>query len=208
MFIAVEGNEASGKSTFSEKLVGSLRNSGYKAFYTADPAHTAISLQVRKFICHNDMLNITTLMLVTAARSHHYHTVIKPRLEDGWIVVSDRYVLTSYVYHAEACGERTVRDLHAMGCEALYPFFNFVIDLPVEKIVKRLEARAEEQKTVYDNAGVDQLQKWRVGFLECGKYLPTTYREPILLNGLIGSGELVRSQKEFIEQYLTERHKR
>ena len=206
MIVAVEGSEAVGKTTFSKALVESLKNSGYKAFYTADPAHTSISWEVRRFICYNEMPNISTLMLVSAARSHHYHTEIKPRHEDGHIVVTDRYVLTSFVYHAETCGRDNVRDLHDMGCESVYPFFNFVIDIPVEESIERLSDR--KNKTIFDDADIKTLAKWRYGFLESGKFLPQGYRDPIILDGMLPTTELVQTQKEFIEGYCTERNKK
>lgn len=205
MFISVEGIEAAGKTSFCQGLVNSLRNSGYKAFYTADPAHTAISMQVRKFICNNEIPSISTLMLVSGARSHHYHTEIKPRLEDGCIVVTDRYVLTSFVYHREKCGLNTVKELHNMGCESLYPYFNFVIDVPVEVALNRLEQR--EKLTVFDVVGAETLNRWRYDFLECGKYLPISYPDPIILDGTAPIHELVEDQVEQLVEYFTDRNK-
>ena len=181
--IAIEGIEASGKTTFAKALIEYLDQEGYKTYYTADPAHEGMSADIRHMICKNKYKSLTTLMLISAARSNNYYEIIKPQMNNDVVVITDRFVLTSYVYHAEACGYSTVRDLHNIATESIIPWKTFIVDVPAEIAADRIKIR-KDKTDIFDNVPIEQLNKWRYGFLDASeKYKLASENDYIILNG-------------------------
>ena len=94
MFITLEGPEGSGKTSHIPYLAGYLREKGHVVFPTREPGGTSISEQIRDIL--HDLKNAemhprTETLLYQAARAQIVEQVIKPRLADGEIVISDRY---------------------------------------------------------------------------------------------------------------------
>src|SRR3989304_7730749 len=94
MFITLEGPEGSGKTSHIPHLVEYLRWKGHTVFPTREPGGTSISEQVRDIL--HDLKNAemhprTETLLYQAARAQIVEQVIRPRLRDGEIVLSDRY---------------------------------------------------------------------------------------------------------------------
>ena len=194
--IAVEGIEASGKTTFAKALIASLDSDGYKTLYTADPGYESISGVIRDQICKHKYRNLTTLMLISAARSNNYHEVVLPAMKDGAIVITDRYVLTSYVYHVPKCGYDTVQRLHNIGTDSSVPQQTFIIDVPVEISRERI-AKRNESYDVFDNAGFDTMSQWRSGFLASHKkYKLKDENEYVIINGMNDVNDMVQEARK------------
>ena len=101
MFITLEGPEGSGKTSHIPHLVEYLREKGFTVFPTREPGGTSIGEQIREVI--HDLKNAeihprTETLLYQAARAQIVEQVIRPRLEAGEIVLSDRYADSTVAY--------------------------------------------------------------------------------------------------------------
>ena len=189
--ISVEGIEASGKTTFSKALIDSLDRDGFKTLYTSDPAHDSVSGEIREMICTTEYRHLTVLMLVSAGRSNNYHEVIKPALDDGVIVVTDRFVLTSYVYHSHVCGKSVVRDLHNIAADSIRPWKTFIIDVSTDVAKARIIKR-NNKHDLFDNAPMETLNRWRYDFLDANnKYKLASENGFIIMDGTKNVNDLV-----------------
>ena len=105
LFITMEGADGAGKSTQIEKLKDYLSNKGYDIILCREPAGTVISEAIRTVILNREfteMGNMTELLLYASARAQLVEEVIRPALEDGKIVICDRFVDSSAVYQGVA----------------------------------------------------------------------------------------------------------
>ena len=101
LFITLEGPEGSGKTSHIPHLIEYLREKGYVVFSTREPGGTPIGEQIRDVIHdlkNQEMHPRTETLLYQAARAQIVEQVIKPRLADGEIVISDRYYDSTIAY--------------------------------------------------------------------------------------------------------------
>jgi len=137
MFITFEGIEGCGKTTQIRLLSEDMTRRGLDCIATREPGGTSIGEAIRGIFLHcthDDMLPITELLLVTAARAQHVEQVIKPNLKAGKIVLCDRYVDATVAYQgfAAGLGHEMVMRSHSMFIEALMPELTILLDCPVE----------------------------------------------------------------------------
>ena len=102
-FITFEGGDGSGKSTQIRLLEEHLREAGYDVVLTREPGGTAISEKIRELIldpANEEMDDMTEAFLYAAARAQLVSQLIKPALEEGKIVICDRFVDSSIAYQA------------------------------------------------------------------------------------------------------------
>lgn len=145
-FITFEGIEGCGKSTQSLLLANALRERGYDVLHTREPGGPVISEAIRKILLepeYYEMLPETEMLLYMASRSQHTGQWIIPALNEGKIVISDRYYDSTIAYQGAA------RDLNMDIIETIThfatyntdPVLTFLIDLPVEVGRKRIQSR-------------------------------------------------------------------
>lgn len=135
VFIVFEGGDGGGKSTQVARLVDSLRAEGRTVVATREPGGTRIAEQIRHLILDPDNLELcdrAEALLYAAARAEHVHHVVKPALERGEVVVSDRYLDSSVIYQGlgRGLGGDEVRDLNLWATEGLLPDLTIVLDVP------------------------------------------------------------------------------
>jgi dTMP kinase len=142
MFITLEGPEGSGKTSHIPSLVEYLREKGHIVFPTREPGGTSIGEQIREVI--HDLKNVemhprTETLLYQAARSQIVEQVIKPRLADGEIVISDRYYDSTIAYQGYGHQQdlEQVRQLVRYATGGLVPDLTVLLDLDVEVGLKR-----------------------------------------------------------------------
>ena len=107
LFLTVEGPDGAGKTTQIELLRDYLSDKGYDIIVCREPGGTPISEAVRNVILNKEfteMGHMTELLLYAAARAQLIEEVIRPALEDGKIVICDRFVESSAVYQGIARG--------------------------------------------------------------------------------------------------------
>lgn len=169
MFITLEGPEGSGKTSHMPHLVEFLREKGYTVFPTREPGGTSIGEQIREVI--HDLKNAemhprTETLLYQAARAQIVEEVIRPRLEVGEIVLSDRYADSTIAYQGYGHQQELeqVRGLIRYATGGLIPDLTILLDLDVEVGLKRKTNQEEWNRL--DAYTVDFHRRVRAGYLE------------------------------------------
>lgn len=143
LFIVFEGGDGGGKSTQVARLVESLRASGHTVVATREPGGTRIAEKIRHVILDPDNLELcdrAEALLYAASRAEHVHHVIKPALDRGEMVVSDRYMDSSIIYQGlgRGLGADDVRNLNLWATEGLRPDLTIVLDVPADFGLERV----------------------------------------------------------------------
>jgi dTMP kinase len=149
VFISLEGIDGSGKSTIAERLVPALQSAGRRALLTREPGGTAIGEQIREVLlgrASSSMLPTTEMLLFAAARAQLVGEVIRPALEEGLIVVTDRFTDSSLAYQWGARGleKQVVRVAQALATGGLEPDLKVLLEAPVETALRRRMAKSHE----------------------------------------------------------------
>jgi dTMP kinase len=141
-FIVFEGGEGSGKSTQAERLAAALSSEAREVVLTFEPGDTKLGTQVRDLLLHVDVPvdARTELLLMLADRAEHVATVIRPALDRGAIVISDRYAPSTLAYQgaARALGVAIVDQLNAIATGGLEPDVVVVLDVSDEVAQRRV----------------------------------------------------------------------
>ena len=132
LFIVMEGPDGSGKTTQINLLKEYLEEAGYECLITREPGGTVIGEEVRQLILnpeHKEMSPVTEMLLYAASRAQLVHEVIGPALEEGKIVISDRFVDSSIVYQgiARKLGISTVSAVNARESAFIVPMESFLL---------------------------------------------------------------------------------
>lgn len=176
MFITLEGPEGSGKTSHIPHLVEFLREQGHVVFPTREPGGTSISEQIRDIL--HDMKNAemhprTETLLYQSARAQIVEQVIKPRLADKEIVISDRYYDSTIAYqgygHQQDLNE--IRALVKYATGGLSPDLTILLDLDIEVGLKR-KTQNEVEWNRMDAYTVEFHKRVRAGYLELVKQEP------------------------------------
>ena len=143
LFIVFEGGDGGGKSTQVARLVESLRAHSHTVVATREPGGTRIAEKIRHVILDPENLELcdrAEALLYAASRAEHVHHVIKPALERGEIVVSDRYMDSSIIYQGlgRGLGAEEVRNLNLWATEGLRPDLTIVLDVPADFGLERV----------------------------------------------------------------------
>ena len=149
IFLTMEGPDGSGKSTQIVKLKTYLEANGYPdVVVTREPGGTAISEAVRNILLdrsYAEMDDHTEALLYAAARAQLVAQVIKPALEEGKAVISDRFVDSSAVYQgmARGLGVEKIYELNGFAMQDIWPDLTIHLDLPAEVGLARARSRAQ-----------------------------------------------------------------
>lgn len=148
LFITMEGTDGAGKTTQINMLRDYLENKGYKVVCTREPGGTPISEKIREIILdknNSEMNKMTEALLYAAARSQHVSEVIRPVLNDGGVVISDRFLDSNLVYQgfARGMGERLIKNINRYAVNDLEPDITFFLKLKPEDGIARKKKQAE-----------------------------------------------------------------
>ncbi len=181
-FIAIEGIEGVGKTTLAGFIAQYFADHGYEAKCTREPGGTDLAEQVRVLLKDPayKINSVTELLLMFASRSHHIETVIKPSLQQGISIISDRYVDASYAYQGAGRGieDEIIDQLTQVVCKDLMPNFTILITCSPDIAMQRVAARQE---------GIDRIEQEQLVFFENAqnKYLELAAKRGnyIVING-------------------------
>ena len=134
MFISLEGIEGCGKTTQLALLSSYLANKGFSFVVTREPGGTDIGKKIRSILldpASRDLVPAAELLLYMADRAQHIYSLIKPNLDNGKIVICDRYFDATLVYQGVARGLDTqiIRDMHRFLLDNLKPDITLLLDL-------------------------------------------------------------------------------
>lgn len=126
LFIALEGPDGSGKSTITKLIKAYLDDKNIGYISTREPGGTPIGEDIRNIILDNnntDMDEHTEALLYAASRAQHIHEKIKPALNEGKIVICDRFVLSSLAYQGigRDLGVEKVKMINDFAIDGVYP---------------------------------------------------------------------------------------
>ncbi|EAQ30203.1 thymidylate kinase [Erythrobacter sp. NAP1] len=146
LFIAFEGGEGTGKSTQTLKLADALRARGKVVEVTREPGGTPGAEAIRQLLLHppgDGWGAQAEALLFAAARSDHVAQHIKPSLEKGVWVVTDRFVDSSRAYQGGAggLGDEAITALHAFGSDGLRPDLTILLEVDEDRLTQRLAER-------------------------------------------------------------------
>ncbi|MCO5968275.1 dTMP kinase [Actinoallomurus soli] len=148
VFLAFEGGEGAGKTTQARLLAIWLRDQGFDVVTTREPGSTKIGMRLRALLLDKETSGLSAraeTMLYAADRAQHVAEVIRPALERGAIVVTDRYVDSSLAYQG-AGRELKVKDIAEVNRWAtggLTPDLTIVLDVPSEVGLNRFASPAD-----------------------------------------------------------------
>jgi len=167
MFITFEGIDGSGKSTQLELLAETFREAGRKVLLTREPGGTALAENLRKVLLESNVSAQAELLLFGAARAQHVAEVIKPALDDGAIVLSDRFTDSSVAY--QGGGLKLPADfidaMNQFACEDLRPDITFLLDIDPLAGNKRQQLNHQKPDTI-ESRGLGFLERVRQAYLQ------------------------------------------
>lgn len=156
LFIAVEGGDGAGKSTQARRLGEWLEHEGYVVRHTREPGGTTLGRTLRELVLHGEDGSVTPraeALIFAADRAHHVATVVRPALQRGEVVLTDRYLDSSVAYQGAAreLGHDEVRDLSLWAVEGLLPDLTVLLDVGADEgrrrrgsVHDRLEREADD----------------------------------------------------------------
>ncbi len=150
IFITFEGTEGSGKTTVLELVASSLENKGYKVICTREPGGIKIAEDIRKVILNVEntkMDAITEALLYAASRRQHLVEKVIPYIEEGYIVLCDRFIDSSLAYqgYARGLGIDNVYQVNQVATKGMLPDMTIYIDVKPEVGLERIQKNKREQ---------------------------------------------------------------
>ncbi|MEL6475946.1 MAG: dTMP kinase [Pseudomonadota bacterium] len=144
LFLTVEGIDGAGKSTQAAMLAQHLRTKGREVVLTREPGGSPGGEAIRRLLVEadgGDWSATTELLLFTAARRDHVEKIIRPALERGQVVISDRYIDSTRAYQGKGDLAAEIEELHARLI-GLDPVRTLIYDLSPEDARARADRRA------------------------------------------------------------------
>ncbi|WP_239067190.1 dTMP kinase [Actinomadura bangladeshensis] len=176
VFIAFEGGEGAGKTTQARLAAIWLRDHGYDVVTTHEPGATKIGMRLRAMLLDRDTTGLSDraeTLLYAADRADHIANVIRPAMERGAIVVSDRYVDSSLAYQGFG-RQQPVEDIarvNAWATGGLVPDLTVLLEIPPEAGLRRLPAPADR----IESEPQDFHERVRAGFRALAEADPDRY---------------------------------
>jgi len=175
-FIVLDGPEGSGKTTQVQRLVAHLRETGRQATAVRDPGSTPVSERVREVLLDKRLPEMhvrTELFLYMASRAEMVARIVRPLLEGGLVVVSDRFVSSSVAYQGHAGGVEPalIWEMGRVATGGIEPDLTIVLDVDVEAGMARL--RRERDRI--ESKDREYHEKVRQGFLAMARDRPDRF---------------------------------
>ncbi len=147
-FITFEGIDGCGKSTQLRMLASELRLRGREVVATREPGGTPLGLRIRQLLldAEEQVDPLAELLLYAADRAQHVRTHVRPALDSGHIVLSDRYADATVAYQGAGRGfpDELVSELVALATGGLMPHLTLIFDLPVDESQRRQAHRTSK----------------------------------------------------------------
>jgi dTMP kinase len=168
LFITIEGIECVGKSTNAKFISALLNKKNIKTHVTREPGGTALGEKIRKILLfeQNDSISpLGELLLLFAAREKHINEVIKPNLEQGKWVISDRFTDASFAYQGfgRGLGFDQVNQLKQIVQNEFEPDLTFLLDAPIDVIKSRRKLNPNDR---FESEDRQFFERVRQGYLQ------------------------------------------
>ena len=171
-FIVFEGIDGSGKTTqinqLSKWLIGTdLIPENNKLVITREPGGTKLGKSIRSLLLDTSREkspgSITELLLYAADRSQHVNEIIRPTLDKGDWVISDRFCGSTLAYqgYGRKLDINVIKDLEAIATKGIAPDITFLLDIPIEESIRRRMNRKDDR---IEKEGREFLSNVSLGF--------------------------------------------
>ena len=171
-FISFEGIDGSGKSTQIKKLARFLENLDFDVIITREPGGSVGGEEIRNLLLRGQVDRWsaeTEILLFTAARRDHLERIILPAIDDGKIVLCDRFTDSTRMYQGmRGPNLRTLVDMLNAKVINHDPDLTIIIDIDPEISLKRAKSRKTSEER-FEDFGVELQMKMRQGFIELAK---------------------------------------
>lgn len=195
-FITFEGCDFSGKSTQIKLLQEYLESNNEKVCITREPGGTILAERIRELLLsHNEISDpFIEYLLISAARKNHVDNLIKPKLKEGYYVISDRFYDSSICYQGyyKNLDINVLKTIKELTVDKFEPDLTFLIDVSVDEILKRKNIKRAESN-IYDNKNQEFYQKIKASYLDIANKNP---HRIFVINGNKKTGDI---NKEIIK---------
>ncbi len=202
-FITFEGIDGSGKTTQAKLLLEFLRSRGLGVVLTREPGGTAVAEKIRNILLDRDNIGLCAraeLFLYLASRAQHTQKLIRPALEAGRWVISDRFTDSSVAYQgvARGLGIGKVMEMSLFATGGLRPDVTFFLDIPPHEAARRMTLQGKTLDRLEVEGG-KFLEKVREGYLQIAELEPQRF---IVIDGMLPPSEIgERVQKTLFERF-------
>ncbi|KID56699.1 thymidylate kinase [Pseudoalteromonas luteoviolacea CPMOR-1] len=177
--LVCDGSNGAGKTTVIKGIEAYLTSKGYEVVLTREPGGTDIGEKIREVILDPNtpqMTDLTELMLFGAARAQHIEEKIKPAIESGKVVISDRFdaATFSFQHYARGIDLHTIETINNLALNGFKPDLNIILDLDPELGLQRVQQRGEGLDRL-EVEKLDFLNRAREGYLIQAKAAPESF---------------------------------
>jgi dTMP kinase len=203
-FFSIEGCEGAGKSSLITRLSLYLSTMGHNVITTREPGGIAIAEQIRSIVL--DKLNTamdgrTEALLYAAARRQHYVEKIAPSIEEGHIIICDRFIDSSLAYqgYARGLGIDEVLSINEFAIEKVFPDLTIYLDVDPEVGLMRIHEHGNREINRLDLESLAFHRKVQEGYLELLGRFPNRI---VKVNANLNVDEVFESVKQVIDRFL------
>jgi len=211
-FITFEGIDGSGKSTQLRLLGNFLRANGCDALLTREPGGTPLGLRLRAALLDatEEVDPLTELLVFAADRAQHVRRLVRPALDAGRLVISDRYADATVAYQGAGRGfsPELISQIVQLATEGLKPDLTLLFDLPIEESTTRTARRSTSKTTASSRDRLD-IENTDFHARVRDAYLQIALAEPERVKLIDTSGPVDHTQervKEIIVPFLQSRN--
>jgi dTMP kinase len=175
-FITFEGVDGTGKSSHIEEVISFLELKKIAVIKTREPGGTTLGEKLRELLLHEEMDPETETLLMFAARNQHIAEIIKPALDKGVFVVSDRFTDATYAYQygGKHVAYSKIGILESWVHPDLKADLTLLFDLPVEISIERLKKNRTPDKFEKENESF--FNRLRNVYLDLARQHPNRYK--------------------------------
>lgn len=174
-FLTFEGGDGAGKSTCVRRLVEDLRSQGFDVVVTREPGGTPLAETVRGMLLRGDASRFGAEQEVayfSIARADHVEKVIRPAIEAGRIVISDRFFDSTRAYQGGHVDARLLDEMERIAVGPFRPHATFIFDIDPVIGIGRVSRRSGDAPDAFEGRHLDAHVERRV------RYLDIAAREP------------------------------
>src|SRR5262245_9719399 len=201
-FLSLDGIDGTGKTTQCRMLVDWLNAAGVRAIGCRDPGGTPLGDQLRQILLASasDLSPRAEALLFMASRAELAARVIRPALETGLVVVSDRFVMANVVYqgHARGIPPEDIWTVGRFSTGDILPDLTIILDLPVEQAIARRARTADRM----EGRGHEYLERVRHGFRVEAACQP---EKVVLVDSSSDALSVQRRLREIVSTFLSRR---
>jgi dTMP kinase len=171
IFVTMEGPEGAGKTTIIQLLAENLEAEGYKILQTREPGGIEIAEQIRSIILDKENVKMdsrTEALLYAAARRQHLVEKVLPALNEGYIIICDRFIDSSLAYqgYARGLGMDQVLAINEFAIEGFMPNLTIYFDIKPEIGLERINRHKNREVNRLDLENLEFHEKVREGYLK------------------------------------------